>query len=95
MDDRTFDTAYYERSQQRLRRLVVNLQDRLSPADRALVDEFIDANECGLALETIVDGLVEDGVRLDATLLDEIDDLAETMRLSPNLVDRLTSPVGG
>ena len=58
-----------------------------------LVEELIDANECGLALETISDALAEDSVRLDQPAVDEIAGLAETMGLPTELARRLR-PLG-
>ena len=83
------DDAYYLDLQQRLRSLATALQDRLLPNDRSRVAELIDANECGLALETISDALAEDGVRLDQMTVDEIARLTDTMGLPSDLVGRL------
>lgn len=88
-----FDDAYYRDLQRRLRGLLIALGDRLPAADRRQIEEFIDVNECGLALETIGDALAEDGVRVEQATLDEIARLAETMGLPFGLAGR-PRPIG-
>ena len=89
MNDKRYDDTYYRELQERLRRLLMMLDDRLPPGDRGLVDELIDANECGLALETISDALAEESIRIDQSAVDEIDGLAETMGLPSEFAGRL------
>ena len=88
MDGPTFDAAYYRDLQRRLRELLTVLGDRLLPDDRRMVEELIDVNECGLALETIVDALEEMAVEVDQSTVDEIARLAETMGLPSEQVGR-------
>ena len=54
------DSSYYEEIAERLRGLLIRLSDRLPDKDRALIAEFIDANELGLAREWMADALSED-----------------------------------
>jgi hypothetical protein len=89
MNGGPYDDAYYRDLQRRLRGLLTALQDRLSDEDVRIVDELVDANECGLALETISDALAEDTVRLDRSAVDEISSLADTMGLPTELAGRL------
>jgi hypothetical protein len=48
----------------RLLAALIRLEDRLSPDQAALIHEFIDAGEWGLALEQIADALSEDEIGL-------------------------------
>jgi hypothetical protein len=53
------DASYYEDLAGRLRGVLIMVGDRLPQPDRALIGEFIDHNELGLALEQIADLLAE------------------------------------
>lgn len=55
------DSSYYEEIAGRLRGLLIRLSDRPPAKDLTLIDEFIDGNELGLALEQMADVLCEDG----------------------------------
>jgi hypothetical protein len=58
-----------------------------------LAAEMIDANEGGLALETISEMLVESGVKIPPDVFRSIRQLAETMGLEPSVVERLRALV--
>ena len=89
MDAKHYDETYYRGLQERLRRLLLSLDNRLPPGDRQLVEAFIGANECGLALETMADALAENWMRLDQPAIDEIASMAQTMGLPTALAGRL------
>lgn len=71
--------AHYEEIAGILHGLLIRLDDRLPGKDRALIAEFIDANELGLALERMADVLSDDEQLL------AVDERADTLAL----VDRL------
>jgi hypothetical protein len=87
MNDGLWDDAYYLRLQlqHRLRRLAADLGERLPREDRRLVEELIDANECGLALATIVDAVAEEGLSVEPVIADEIARLRDAMGMAEPL----------
>ena len=54
------DAAYYGDISGILHGLAIRLSDRISADELAMVTEFVDANELGLALESLADFLAED-----------------------------------
>jgi hypothetical protein len=78
----TFDSAYYEDLQGRLRGLLIGLQDRFTHDQAAILDELINANEYGVALEMMTGILVEVDASIPNEQIEEIVRLAEQMSLS-------------
>lgn len=85
----TYDAAYYEDLQGRLRGLLIEVAKELPSVTVGLVDELIDANECGVALEMISDMLVESDGRIDVLVLTDVERLVEDMGLDVSNVDVL------
>jgi hypothetical protein len=84
------DTAsYYEELRGRVRGLLITIADQLPASTVALVSDMIDANESGVALETISEMLVESQGTISTDALMLASELVETMRLDPVNVDRL------
>ncbi len=81
MVEQPFD-ASYRLLQRRLRRLIDDLGSSLPPEDRDLVEELIDANECGLALATIADAMAEEDLPIEPRTAREIAQLRDAMGLS-------------
>lgn len=75
--------------QVRLRWLLARTEASLPQVTVAFVSEFIDANECGLALETISEILVESAVEIDRSILEVINELTQEMGLDEIIVARL------
>jgi hypothetical protein len=75
------DRAYYEEIAGVLRGLLIRVSDRLSGKGRALIAEFIDANELGLALEQMADVLSEEDQPLTADERSDMLGLAERMQM--------------
>lgn len=75
--------------QGRLRGLLIRTETSLPPATAAFVSEFIDANECGLALETISEMLLESAAEIDRSTLDTVAELTQDMGLDQVNVARL------
>ncbi|MDC8756612.1 MafI family immunity protein [Janthinobacterium sp. hw3] len=59
------------------------LEEIFSAAEIAEVREFLDAGEYGLALDTLVDIVVEEGKRVDDDVALRVRMLATAMRLEP------------
>jgi hypothetical protein len=81
--------SYYEDLRGRVRALLIMVADQLPGTTVDLVAEMIDANESGVALETISEMLVVSTGRIDEHELDIVRDLVATMRLDAVVVDRL------
>jgi hypothetical protein len=62
----------YERAEERLRLLLPTLAGRLGSQDARSVEELIDHNECGVALENMCAQLHEFDAALSTTELDEL-----------------------
>ncbi|MEE9964909.1 MAG: MafI family immunity protein [Propionicimonas sp.] len=80
---------YYEVLQGRLRAILGVVADQLPRFTVDLVTEFIDANECGLALETLTEMLHESSAQLTRQLAAEMHSLADEMGLDRQVGDRL------
>ena len=80
------DRSYYEEITGQLHGLLVRLDDRLPGKDITLIEEFIDANELGLALEQIADVLSEDEQPLTADERADMLALVDRMQMG----DRVT-----
>lgn len=84
--------AYYEHLQGRLRSLLIRVEDQLPRPTTALISEFIDANECGLALEKLSDILYESEATIDPDIVLDVRALAAIMELDSRVADRLDRP---
>jgi hypothetical protein len=83
------DASEYEELQGRVRGLLISVADQLPPVTARLVAEMIDANECGVALETMSEMLVESGAVLSGDIVAIVDGLVQTMGLDSANVARL------
>jgi hypothetical protein len=81
--------SHFEELQGRLRGVLIAVAEQLPSVTVGLVNEMIDANECGVALETISEMLVESGARIDVGELLDVERLAHDMGLEDITVDRL------
>jgi hypothetical protein len=79
----------FEELQGRLRGLLITIADQLPAFTVGLIDEMIGANECGLALETMSEMLVESEGRIECDVVVATEQLVRLMRLDELNVDRL------
>jgi hypothetical protein len=86
-----YDASYYEQLQGRLRGLLIAVENRLRPDQVSLLDELIEANECGVALHMLRDLLAEAKAPISAAERDHIAQLAATMKLPPGEPQRMSS----
>jgi hypothetical protein len=86
--------AGYEDLQGRLRWLLIRNEDQLPKTTVEFITEFIDANECGLALETLSEMLVESEARVDRKTVDAVAVLACDMGLDQLNARRLHALLG-
>jgi hypothetical protein len=82
-------TSEHEEVQGRARGLLIAVAPKLSSVTVGLVDEMIDANECGVALEIMSEMLVESRAAISSEDLAMMNELVRTMRLDPISVERL------
>jgi hypothetical protein len=79
----------FEELQGRLRGLLINVADQLPTVTVQLIGEMIDANEFGVALETLSEMLVESGGWISPEMLSDVSLLVRQMDLDRINVDRL------
>jgi hypothetical protein len=68
-----------DRLERGLRELGDVTRSLLSEAQRSWFEEFVDAGECGLALESLADWLSEDEVPIRSAVRDEMQRLGQEM----------------
>ena len=81
--------SYYDDLRGRVRAVLFIVAEQLPRMTVELVTELIDANESGVALETISEVLVERESRITADTLDMVRALVTTMGLDAVTVERL------
>lgn len=84
-----FDATYYEDIRGRVRGVLIAVAEAFPAEQVGLVDELIDANEAGVALEMLVGMLLEEGVPMDDSLVHQIERLVEHMGLSSELAKQV------
>ncbi|MEV0286466.1 MULTISPECIES: MafI family immunity protein [unclassified Kribbella] len=84
------DRAYYEEIAGLLHGLLIRLDDRLRGKDIALIAEFVDANQLGLALEQLADVLSEDELPLARDERADLLALADRMHLGDRVPNALS-----
>lgn len=85
----TCDASGFEELQGRLRGVLIAVSEQLPAFTVGLVDEMIDANELGIALETMSEMLVESNGSIEHHVVAAVERLAEDMALDAINVDRL------
>ncbi len=84
-----FDAAYYEDLRGRVRGVLIATAEFLPAKEVGLVDELIDANESGVALEMLTQMLVDARVSVDAQVIEQIDRLVRDMGLPHEVAERV------
>jgi hypothetical protein len=88
MEEERFDSAYYLDLQERLRSLLAEISQQLSAAEANQVVDYIDHNECGLALELLIYFLGDQDLRpITRSVFDSITGLIATMHLDEHYVE--------
>jgi hypothetical protein len=83
----------FEEVQGRLRGILITVADQLPAFTVGLVEEMIGANECGLALETMSEMLVESEGRIEREVVVATEELVRLMGLDEVNFDRLRTLV--
>ncbi len=89
----SWPAARHEEVQGRVRGLLIAVAPQLPAVTVGIVDEMIDANECGVALEIMSEMLVESGAVISEQSLSDVSSLVEEMGFGRLNVDRLRSRV--
>jgi hypothetical protein len=85
-----FSHEYYQEIEDRLRAVLAGVADLLPVTTAAFVGDLLDHNELGLALEVMVDVLVESRATVRKDLVADLSDLARTMEMDLDVVAALT-----
>ena len=83
--------SYYMELQAAMRELLAMVAGRLPSQTVSLVEELIDANECGVALETLAEMLEESHIRVSDDGLVALSRLVAVMSLDEAIVERARS----
>jgi hypothetical protein len=76
-----FSREYYQEIEDGLRAVLAGVADLLPVDTVAFVDDMLDHNELGIALEVMVEALVESRAAVRKDLVGDLSDLARTMQL--------------
>jgi hypothetical protein len=85
----SFSPAHYEWLRGQIRGVLIAVESQLSRTVPNSVDELIDANECGEALELLTYDLAQSGQAIDPVLIDHIVQLYQTMQIDPEPATKL------
>ncbi len=91
----TSDASRYEDIRGRVRGLLITVADQLPAVTAGLVDELLDANEQGVAVEMLSEILVQSTARISPETMTVFEDVVRDMKLDPANVDRLRPLVIG
>jgi hypothetical protein len=84
-----FDASYYEDLRGRVRGVLIATEEFLSRQDATLIDELIDHNESGIALEMLSEMLVEASATVDPQVVEDMERLVRDMKLEPEVAQRV------
>jgi methylaspartate ammonia-lyase len=87
--NRKFDAGHHEELQGKIRGVLIDVAHLLTDSQAGIIDEFIDANELGLALEDLSEALVDAGAKLSPGVVDRIAGLSHEMGLEAEVANRL------
>lgn len=83
------DASRYDDLRGRVRGLLITLADQLPAVTAGLVDELLDANEPGVAVEVLSEMLLESKARISPGTMAVFEGVVEEMKLDPANVERL------
>lgn len=83
------DWSHHDDVRGRVRGLLIVLADQLPAVTVGLVDEFLDADEQGVAVELLSEMLVESRARISSDTLAAFSTVVKEMELDPTNLDRL------
>jgi len=84
-----FDATYYEDLRGRVRGVLILTAEFLPTPKVTLIDELIDANESGIALEMLSEMLVTASATVGPQVVKDIERLVRDMKLEPEVAQRV------
>jgi hypothetical protein len=87
------DATYYEQLRGRTRGVLISVDRWFPTTQSALLDELIDANECGVAVEMISAMLEEFHAKVTEHEATEVESLVRDMGLDPEVSERVRALV--
>ena len=85
-----YSQSYYDEIRGKLHAVLFVVADQLPRMTVDFVAEELDANEIGLALETIVEGLAATSAPVPRHIVDDLAELADRMQMDYGVRERLT-----
>ena len=82
-------------TEERMYALAGMLRDGYDPQYAATFTSFLDAGEPVVGMEILCDQLLDDEVSIEATLFQEIEELARLVQMQPKYWERLHTQVSG
>ena len=89
-----FGNDYYEELQARMRAIVIAVGYSIPPEQLPLLNELVDANEPGVALDILTEALADSGSQISQADFEDMKLLAEKMGLASAVIDRVR-PLAG
>lgn len=83
------DASDYDDIRGRVRGLLITVADQLPAVTAGLVDELLDANEQGIAVEMLSEMLVESSARISPDTIAMFEEVVADMKLDQENVERL------
>ena len=90
MTDR-FDATHYEEIKGRVRGLLIGVSNLLDPDRLALIEELIDSNESGVALDLLVRSLLERNTSIENEIKERLSELVRDLELDEEIENRVRS----
>lgn len=84
-----FDATHYEVIQGRVRGLLIGVSNLLHPDQLVLIEELIDSNESGVALDLLVRTLLERSASVDNETKERLNALVRDLELDEETENRV------
>jgi hypothetical protein len=89
----SYPQSYYDEIRGKLQAVLFMVAPKLPESTRSFVTEELDANELGVALETMVDVLAEVSAPVTREVVDTLAELARTMKLDYDVAGILATSI--
>jgi len=88
----SFDASYYEDVRGRVRGVLISVADVVPREKLAFIEELIDHNEPGIALEMLVDLMIQRGYKPGPQIVEDARRAAKAMAMELPDIDQLEKP---
>jgi hypothetical protein len=92
--DRDFTRDYYEELQARMRAILIAVGSSIPPEQISLLNELVDANEPGVALDILTEALADSETKISQADFEDIKSVAERMKLGSGIINRVRPQTG-